>query len=103
MADGVTRRRTDLCCADADCRFLAIFSAGPSSGLRWRYRRPPQADSFHRVVDDGRRVDSSDLDYRRRDVSMDTLGAHICALGGGFLVNTTSAVNLPSIGPTSDP
>ncbi len=34
MVDGLTRRGADLCCADADCRFLAIFSAGPSSGLR---------------------------------------------------------------------
>src|SRR5271163_5048421 len=38
MVDGLTRRGADLCCADADCRFLAIFSAGPSGGLGWRYR-----------------------------------------------------------------
>jgi Transmembrane secretion effector len=34
MVNGLTRRRSDLCCADSDCRFLAIFSAGPSSWLR---------------------------------------------------------------------
>lgn len=43
MVDGLTWRRADLCCADTDCRFLAIFSTGPSSRRRWRYRRPPQA------------------------------------------------------------
>jgi hypothetical protein len=46
MADGLTWRRADLFCAGADCRFLAIFSTGPSCGLRWRYRRPTKADSL---------------------------------------------------------
>ena len=46
MADGLTWRRADLCCAGSDCRFLAIFSTGPSCGLRWRYRRPTKADSL---------------------------------------------------------
>ena len=32
MVDGLTWRRADLCCADAECRFLAIFSAGLPAG-----------------------------------------------------------------------
>jgi len=32
MVDGLTWRRADLCYADADCRFLAIFSAGLPAG-----------------------------------------------------------------------
>ena len=34
MVDGLTRRRADLCCADADCRFLPYFLlALPIAGL----------------------------------------------------------------------
>src|SRR6202021_1306336 len=35
MVDGLTRRRADLRCTDADRRFLTIFFTGPPSGLGW--------------------------------------------------------------------
>lgn len=102
VADGVARRRTDLRCAHAD-RFLAtVFSAGPSRRFRRRYRRPPQARSVYRVMDDGCSAASRRLNHRRTDVALAAAGVDLRPLRRRCVRNPTWRAILPELVPQED-